>query len=61
MTLFRKLTGGKDLTLTPGDGIFFNGNRCFQKDSEEWSDFINITLLRLYHPLSYDKPNVYQV
>lgn len=60
MIPFRKLTGGKDFTLTPGDGISSNGNTRFQ-DSEEWSDFINITLFRKYYCLSQGKPNGYQV
>jgi len=42
MIPFRKLTGGKDFTLTPGDGISSNGNTHFQEDSEQWSDLIKI-------------------
>lgn len=42
MIPFRKLPGGKDFPLTPGDGIFPNGNTRFQ-DSEQWSDFIKIS------------------
>ena len=42
MIPFRKLTGGKDLTLTPCDGISSNGNTRFQEDSEQWSDLIKI-------------------
>ena len=42
MIPFRKLTGGKDFTLTPVDGISSNGNTHFQEDSEQWSDLIKI-------------------
>lgn len=54
MILFRKLTGSKHLSPTRGDGIFPNGNTCFQ-DSIEWSDFISINLLHLVNQAAYIK------